>query len=433
VNVRTIAILRTLSLALLCLAAGAAIAQPSPAPLTIEDAVSLAIRRNPRVSAAAREVTASEAGVRSARALANPSLLFSPALSPGGSDEELLLQQPLELNGTRGARTGVARAQLRAAHAEAVIALRELVFETKAAYTELARAQVLRSLAQEALQTAEEFDRITRRQAELGARPGIDRIQTGIEATRAQQQVTLAESQVTAAQSALNTFMGRPPEEPIGALPPLTVATTPVDREAALRQALGDGRLPAARAEFAAAEANRDGFRQEARLARAHGRPDLVPQFRAGSVTRGFGDAGVAIGITLPLFDYGSRRERVRQAEAAARAQEDRITGTRVQVRQEVEQSLARLSAAEAVVQSYQAGVLDQARRLLEASRTGFQAGATSVIAVLEAQRTYRSVLTEYTNALAAAATARAELERATGAVPADLLPVASPEARRSP
>jgi outer membrane protein TolC len=344
--------------------------------------------------------------------------------------EALLLQQSLELNGTRAARTGVASAQTRAARAEAIVALRGLVFETKTAYYDLARAQELRSLALDLLKAAEELDRIARRQAEVGSRPGIDLTQTGIEVARARQQVTQAESQVTTAQAALNTLMGRSPAESIGPLPSLTVSAqpgaVPDESDTAVRQAL------AARAEIAAAEAARDALHQEARLARAQGRPDLAPQFRAGSVTRGIADAGFGIGITLPLFDYGSRRHHVRQAEEAARAQEDRITAMRNQVRQEVEQALARRRAAEAIIRDYQPGVLDQARRLLEASRTGFQAGATSVIALLEAQRTYRSVQTDYTNALAAYAQAQAELERATGSVPAALLPVAGSQTRRS-
>ena len=93
-------------------------------------------------------------------------------------------------------------------------------------------------------------------------------------------------------------------------------------------------------------------------------------------------------------------------------------------------QARARLHAAEAVIRDYQRGILDQARRLLEGSHTGFQNGLTSLVAVLEAQRTYRSVLTEYTNALADYAQAQAELEWATGAVPAELLPVVGSEAR---
>jgi cobalt-zinc-cadmium efflux system outer membrane protein len=412
--------LRTITLALLCLGLlyrpGTALAQSSP-PLTVDDAVALAIKQNPRLSAAARDIVAARAGARSARALTNPELTFVPGITgPGGSDQELLLSQPLELNGTRAARTGVASAQLRQTRAEATVELRSLVFDTKSAYYELVRAQELHTLALDVLKTAAEFDRITRRQVELGSRPGIDQTQTGIEATRARQQVTLAESQVTIAQAALNTLMGQPPAEPIGPLPPLTMTAETLDSEAALRQALS------ARAEITADEARRDALRQEARLARAQGRPDLAPQFRATSVTRGLHESGIGIGVTLPFLDYGGRRQRIRQAEAAARAQEDRIASTRARVRQEVEQALARLRAADEVARSYQQGVLDQARHLLEASRVGFQTGQTSIVAVLEAQRTYRSVVSDYTNALAAHALARAELERAVGAVPPDAL-----------
>jgi cobalt-zinc-cadmium efflux system outer membrane protein len=389
---------------------GPALGQPSPPSLSIDDAVRLAIRQNPRLSAAAREVVAARAGVRSARALANPELVFTPAITRGGSDQELLLSQPLELNGTRSARTGIASAQLRQAQSEATVELRSLVFDTKAAYHDLARARERRALALEVLQIAAEFDRITRRQVEIGTRPGIDQTQTGIELVRARQQVTLAESEASVALAALDTLMGRPPAEPVG-------PAESGDDEAAVRQALS------ARAEITAEEARRDTFQQEARLARAQGRPDLAPQFRADDVVRGLNGYGVGIGVALPLLDYGSRRNRVRQADAAARAQEDRVAAARNQVRQEVEQAVTKLHAATAVIREYRQGVLDQARRLLEGSRTGFRAGLTSTVAVLEAQRTYRAVLSDYTDALVAHAKARAELERATGAFPADLLP----------
>src|SRR5438309_1345810 len=80
--------------------------------------------------------------------------------------------------------------------------------------------------------------------------------------------------------------------EPIGPLSPLTFSPETVDNQAAIRQAL------ASRAEISAAEAARDTFQQQARLARAQGRPDLAPQFRATSITRGVQDYGVGIGVT---------------------------------------------------------------------------------------------------------------------------------------
>ncbi len=403
-------------------------AAPQPQPstpgstLTVDEAVERAIRQNPRLTAVAREIVAARAGVRSARALTNPSLTFTPAIISGGSDEEVLLQQPLELNGTRAARAGVAQAQLRQTQAEAVVELRTLVFETRAAYYDLARAQELRTLAQDVLRTAEEFSRGVRRQAEEGLRPGIDQTQAGIEVARARQQVTLAEGQVRSAQAALNTLMGQPTADPVGAVTPIAFSPIGADTEALVRQAL------AARAEITAQDARRQGFREEARLARAQGRPDLVPQFRTESVLRAPRQPGIGVGISLPLLDWGSRRNRIRQAEESARAQDARIVATQAQVRREVEQAVTRLRAAEEVVREYQGGVLDQARRLLEGSLRALQVGApgASILTALEAQRTYRGVLTDYTNALTEHAQAQAELERAVAAVPADRLPAAT-------
>lgn len=399
---------------------------PAPAPLSVEEAVTRAIRQNPRLTAVAREIEAARRGVRSARALTNPSVTFTPGItSIGGSDEEFLLVQPLELNGTRTARTGIAQAQWERTRAESLVELRDLVFQTRTAYYELARTQELRGIAEELLRSAEEFDRGVRRQAEEGLRPGIDRVQTGIEVARAQQQVVLAESQVQAAQIALNTLLGQPTAA-APAVAPLTFQPEAVDRNTLLAQALE------ARAEIQAEAATREQFRAEARLARAQGRPDLAPQLRAGGVVRGVQNAGVGLGVTLPFLDYGSRRNRVRQAEQSVLAQEARIEASRNRVRQEVEQALTRLTVAEATARNYQGGVLEQSQRLLEGSMRALQIGApgTTILTVLEAQRTRRTVRTEYTNALAQYAQARAELERAVGAVSADLLPQAKPEGR---
>ena len=405
----------------LCLMPGITLAQ---APLSADDAVARAIQNNPRLSAAVRDVAAARSGVRSAQALANPGFVFTPGLtSISGSGDELILSQPLELNGVRSARTGVAGAQLKATQAQAVVELRELVFNVRTAYYQLAQAQAQQSFTADLLKNEIEFDRISRRLVEAGKRPGIELAQTGIEVSRAQQQVTLADVQAKIAAVALNTLLGLPVDAPVVPISPLAPTTDTLDEPALLRQAL------ASRAEIASADATREGFQQEARLARAEGRPDLAPQIRFGSLVRGVPEAssgngfGIGLGISLPLFDYGSRRNRIRQAEDSARAQTDRITAAQNQVRQEVMQAMARLRAAQTVTASYQSGVLEQAKRLLDASQTGFQEGQTSIVAVLEARRTYATVRTEYLTALTNAVLARAELERATGTIPATLLP----------
>jgi cobalt-zinc-cadmium efflux system outer membrane protein len=403
--------------ALIGLLPGIVQAQAPPPVLTVDAAVAQAVKQNPRLAAVAHDLAAARAGVRTARALSNPQFTFTPALTPGGSDEELLFQQPLELNGTRSARAGIAGAQLRQTRAEAIAELRRVVFETQTAYLDLLRARELRTVAQDLLRSAEELDRITRRQVEVGTRPGIDRTQTAIEVTRAQQQVTLAESRVIATTGALNTLLGRAPVEAVGGLAPPAFAPLAGERETLVQAAL------IARTQIDGAEAAREALLQEARLTRAQGRPDLAPQLRGGNLTRNTAAPGIGLGITLPFLDYGSRRNRIRQAEEGARAQAFRGEATRAQVRQEVEAAFTRSQAAETVLASYRQGILDQARRLLDASRTGFESGLTSVVGLLEAQRTYRAVLTEYANALVDHALARVELERALGSISPDLLP----------
>lgn len=387
--------------------------------LSAEQAVDVAIQRNPRLSAAARLIGAAEFGARSAGSLAGADLMFTPGVtSLSGTGEELLLQQPLELNGTRSARVGVARAQVDVARAEAVVELRRLVFETKSAYHELHRAREQQAVSAELLRFAEELDRIARRQVELGVRPGIDRTQTGLQISQARQQLDLDSGRAAAALATLNTLLGRSPDTPASVLPPPVAPTPALDRAQLLAEALRN------RAEISLEAAGRDAFRQEARLVRAEGRPDLTPQLRAGSVVRGFRDSGVGIGITLPLFDHGRRRNRIRQAEEGVRAQEDRISAARNEVSREVDQSIAQLTAVDAVVLTYKQEVLDAARRLLDSTATGFRTGLTPVTAVLDAQRTYRTVQQGYVNALVDRALALAELERATGGVSARLLPL---------
>jgi cobalt-zinc-cadmium efflux system outer membrane protein len=88
----------------------------------------------------------------------------------------------------------------------------------------------------------------------------------------------------------------------------------------------------------------------------------------------------------------------------------------------EVAQAISRLQAADEVVKSFQGGMLDEALKLRDATLAGFSLGQGTLTTVLEAQRTYRAVQSEYIEALASYNDAVAQLEFATGAVPATVL-----------
>ena len=397
-------------------------AQPLAPPqtassLTLEEAVRLAVQRNRRLAAARRDVKAGASGVRSASALSNPNLIFAPSLSGGGggSDTELIVSQPLEINGTRTARRGVASARQRQIINEGRVLLNDIVFNVQTAYLELVRGREQVALSRDAVTLAQQLDRLTQRQVELGSRPAIEATQTRIELTRAREQEAIAEAAVQVREAALNVLLDHPASDSIGAvalpnqdkLPPLPSLTD--------SEALALARRP----EIPAAQAGADIFRQEGRLARAEGVPDLAPQFRADSVTRGVQNAGFGVGISLPFIDYGSRKNRLRQTEESARAEAERVAAIQAEIRAEVAEAVAQ-SVAAAAIRILARDVRDDSRHLLNASRIGYEEGKTSLLAVLDAQRTYRATETDYLNAQTNDALSRARWERATAAALAE-------------
>ena len=387
--------------------------QDAPVPtLTLDAAVQSALSRHLRLAAARKEVEASKLSARSARARANPDILFSPALDQfNGTTEELLITQPLEINGTRAARTRGAMAQVKVAEASLSIDRREIAAGVKTAYVALWRERELQALAKSLSETAVTVNGLAQKQVELGSRPGIDLAQTGLEVTRVRQQETLALSRVKQAEAALSVAMGLPAEAQVPALELPVVKMELPTAEIAISGAL------AMRSEVTGETARRDALQQETALARAHGKPDIAPQFRSQYITFQTpkrSDYGFSVAIRLPMIDWGARKNKIQQFEAAALAQEDRIEQARQEIRREVVQALARLQGATAVLTSF-AEALPQAEKLLKASQIGFEEGKTSVLAVLEAQRTYRATLTEYAEARAELSLAQTELDRAMG------------------
>jgi len=393
-----------------------------PLLLTADGAVLLAARQNLGVLAALREALAAHSGVRSASALSPPIFTVGPALQMGGTTDGFLFQQPLELNGTREARASVARAQLRLAQAQALVQLQALVYTTRLNFYTLAQAQERLRLAQDFRMIAERFDAIAHTQVALGARPGIERRQTTIEVARAKAQEAQAFGQEQAARAALNAYLGRAALDPVEIrLEAGMAAGGALDPASALDPVLAQRQALAVRGEIAAAEAAQDIPQAQARLSRAQGRPDIAPSFRISQITPTYMDAGLGVVITIPL-DYGTRSNQIRQQEQTAQADAARVTGTQAQVRSEVVQATTRLNAAQETLRGYDGGLLAEAKAVLDDAQLGFRAGATTIIAVLEAQRTYRAILGERLDAQTQGALAQAELDRAAGTVPPGLL-----------
>jgi outer membrane protein TolC len=151
-------------------------------------------------------------------------------------------------------------------------------------------------------------------------------------------------------------------------------------------------------------------------------RRDYYPDFRVmGSYNSMWMDtphqfmAGVSINVPL---DFGKRKAAVREAEAnleRLRIEEKRLIDD---IRVEVEQARTRLVEARKVVDIFRERLVPAVRDQMAAARAGFESGKNSFQALIEAERSLRSVELRSQVALADVQRRQAELDRATGHIP---------------
>ncbi|MHB0937778.1 MAG: TolC family protein [Armatimonadota bacterium] len=375
--------------------------------LTLDAAVRAALANHPARKAADADTTAASANLRGAKALSNPEIVVAPGiLGPAGSDELLSIAQPLEINGTRTARTQIAAGQLAAIQAQTRIVERELALAVRTAYWELAQAQAIAGLDAENVQHAEALAAAAKKSVELGNEPLSHQIKAEVELARTRQQLIRSQAAVTHAVAALNTAMGREPATSTVLADALTAPAVTFDEAALLPLALAE------RPEMAAAHAEVHAAQGEVAAARAARRPDLAVQVRQEEWN---GAGGVGLGISLPLIDWGSAKAERQRAQATVAAQQQRVEAVQLAIRQEVATAVTAVRSAEAQLHEFREQVLGPAQQLAEMAMLGYQEGAMTYLEVLEARRTLRAVNADYFATLGEYHKALAQLMWAAG------------------
>ena len=389
--------------------------QESAPPLTLEVATTETLRSHPRVEAIRRELAAKLQAIKGAKTLTAPSITLSPGLTSfSGTTEELLAIQPLEINGTRSARTAVALADFHLAQAEARTTLLGLTYEVRLAVLALDQARSRQRLVETQVSDAQTLERLAQKQVELGTRPGIDLEQLALETLRTENLRTSTASDVRNAEQALNLLMGRPATNALPGLAPLSLPQKLEPVATLVSSAL------TLRPELKQVAAKQEGTQAQQKLLQAEGKPDVSPLVRIGSLFRGIppgssgNGAGIGVAISLPL-DHGGRRAQqagLQERLEAHKSQREDITR---QIERDVREAREKLTAAQAILARYETEALPRAERLLRASRIGFEEGKTSVLAVIEAQRTHRQFQSDALQARTDVLLAAAALDKARG------------------
>jgi len=380
------------------------------APLTFEAALNLATGRNLRVEAARRQRAVRESAVRTAGLVPNPEIV---AESSRDTPHQLVsLDVPFELGGKRSRRLDLAREELSLAEGDVQVELRSVRREVREAFYSLIAANERVRLAENVVEIAQRLRDIAQARFDAGAVPRLEVLQADLGVARASTDLDLVRSLQTSVRANLNGVLNLAPDERTdvtGSLADHTASAPTYDEARRIALASNIDLLNLDRQ--AAIE------RRRTDLLRAERVPTPVFSFGALFNAPGEFNTGGRFALTMgvPLFNrnqgeiagsLAATSQLQAQREATQRTIENALFGT-----------VARIRAQRQRADAYTTRLVPTAVDLESLAEESYRAGRTSVLSVLDAQRTVRDVRDEALQAGLDVQTSIAELEELLGTV----------------
>jgi len=377
--------------------------------LSQDEAVEVGLLTNPRLQAAFRRIGIAKAERVQAGLLGNPSLgaaLRRPSAGGSVAIEAALLGSLADLwqIDTREAvaQDALARRILEVAHEAASLAA-----DLRAAYLDALAAARMLEVAEESHALASELVALVEARAQVRAATGIDVNLAQIERLDADVDRRDARLRDTQARRRLVALLGwsREPED-------LVLTGTLVDGALPIGDTALLGRLALER-------------RLEVRAARAALDEAVAGVRREQDLTVRVVDLGIAaeredgwsvgpgVDIELPVFDANETGVARALDEIARR--ERLLAAARLEVAHDVASARDRVQASREAAVLYTDGILPHAEATRALAREGYEAGETTLVAVIQAQREVLEARRALARRLEEAALALADLERATG------------------
>jgi cobalt-zinc-cadmium efflux system outer membrane protein len=399
--------------------------------LSEADAVSAALTRSRDLIAARLNVEAAEVDKVAARIWPNPQFSYAAGnlvLPPGNQQQVGLnpaffsqpvhtvgLSQQVDIWFKHAKRVETAERGTEAARLQVESAAREVVHAVRGAFAEALHAQEERALAEQARARYDETVRLSAAKYKVGETAKTDFKKIELERLRYVQAEHEAQLALELAREKLAQTLVLPP----GALPDGLEPTVPKptdDTVEALTQKALDQR-PDMMAQRKLIE------RAQAALASQH--RELLPDVTIGlSYSRDYftisGDnpnsVAFSVGLPLPVFDRNQGG--IGHAAVDLRTAENTRDQLELTVRHDVADAARRIDSTKTVYALLNDEVAPRATDALTVAEKSYQAGATSLLELLEAQRTYVDVRRDLAGALFNLRQASIDVAYAVGANP---------------
>ena len=124
--------------------------------------------------------------------------------------------------------------------------------------------------------------------------------------------------------------------------------------------------------------------------------------------------AGAALNLSIPVYEGGSTRARIRQAEALSRVSRETVMNLRDQIKLDTQTAFLDLRDSVAQLQSRRQS-MNSAKVSLEGTRKGYEIGTRSIVDLLTAATNYAAAQRNYYLAIYTQVVARTQLKAAAG------------------
>ncbi|HTD04896.1 TolC family protein [Undibacterium sp.] len=335
----------------------------------------------------------------------------------------------IETADKRRARIRAAESNVRLSDATVGAFRRQLFADSATAYIEACRSSAALKRHETSLQAMREIARANEVRFRTGDIGKLELVQSRVEADRFGTDVVSARADTSAAEMALSVFLGKPYKDVLGEKIDCEFRQDRLaeDERELIRRALENREdVQLAKSSIANARDNID-------LAKANrwidpvvnigvkNTPKIYPIVDAGgnvvnTPAEHSNSLGLTVTIPIPLSRLQSGE--LRQAQSALTQAQLQMRSVLLKAETDVRTSFTQYQAASQNVQSYREHVLEDAERLLEGVRLSYRKGASSLLDLLNAQRTADDIYLAYLQAQANLANARIKLQQSAGKRP---------------
>ncbi|HCD9233971.1 TPA: TolC family protein [Elizabethkingia anophelis] len=388
--------------------------------LSFDEYLSMVGKKNLTYAAQKYNVSMAEASIQTANMFPDPQLDMEGSnngvsknmgYTYGGS-----LGWTLELGGKRRARVDLAKNQSELSRILLLDFFRNLRADASLGYVEALKPKALLDVQQDSYKNMLQLSQSDSIRYRLGTISLVTSKQSKLEAASLLNSVYQAESAEQQAITALSVFLsdnkltGRDVDGDFNAF------NRDFGIEDLLTQALNE------RADLLAAKQNTQVAKSQINLERANRKIDLGLTAGVSHNTTATNEIApspavnaIKLGVSIPLKFSNNRNAGLKIAEMAHSQSQLEYQQVEQSIRAEVMQAYQQYMATQKQVKQFHNGMLTEAKNILDGIIYSYKRGESSILEVLNAQRTYNDVRKDYYQALADNATALIELERKTG------------------